>query len=191
MSSLKIYKVILVLIISLLLFNNINAKERNKELDSLFTQLKTDDYIIALKTEKKIWKIWSTHPSNDRKGLRLTDMLAQGDLLITKKDFNKAIDIFSLIISIDSKWAEAWNKRASVLYLSGRYEDSIKDIEKVLQLEPRHFGALSGFGLNQIELKNYKAALKIYQEVQNIYPAMDAPKKMIPVLKELISGEKI
>ena len=184
-------KIIFIVIISFLLFNNTNAEEKNNELDSLFTQLKTDDYVIASKTEKKIWKIWSTHPSNDRKGFRLTDMLAQGDLLITKKDFNKAIDIFSLIISIDSNWAEAWNKRATVLYLSGRYEDSIKDIEKVLQLEPRHFGALSGFSLNQIELKNYKAALKSYQEVQKIYPTMKAPKKMIPMLKELISGQKI
>ena len=183
--------IFIVIISSLLFFNNTNAEEKNNELDSLFTQLKTDDYIIASKTEKKIWKIWSTHPSNDRKGFRLTDMLAQGDLLITKKDFNKAIDIFSLIISIDSNWAEAWNKRATVLYLSGRYEDSIKDIEKVLQLEPRHFGALSGFSLNQIELKNYKAALKSYQEVQKIYPTMKAPKKMIPMLKELISGQKI
>ena len=183
--------IFIVIISSLLFFNNTNAEEKNNELDSLFTQLKTDDYIIALKIEKKIWKIWSTHPSNDRKGFRLTDMLAQGDLLITEKDFNKAIDIFSLIISIDSNWAEAWNKRATVLYLSGRYEDSIKDIEKVLQLEPRHFGALSGFSLNQIELKNYKAALKSYQEVQKIYPSMDTPKKMIPILKELISGQKI
>ena len=187
----QINKAILIVIISFSLFNSINAKEKNKELDSLFNQLKTNDLVIALKTEKKIWKIWSTHPSNDRKGSRLTDMLAQGDLLITKKDFNKAIDIFSLIISIDSNWAEAWNKRATVLYLSGRYEDSIKDIKKVLQIEPRHFGALSGFGLNQIELKNYKAALKSYQEVQKIYPSMDAPKKMIPMLKELISGQKI
>ena len=61
----------------------------------------------------------------------------------------------------------------------------------MLQLEPRHFGALSGLGLNQIELKNYKAALKSYQEVQKIYPTMNAPKKMIPMLKDLISGQKI
>ena len=183
--------IFIVIISSLLFFNNTNAEEKNNELDSLFTQLKTDDYIIASKTEKKIWKIWSTHPSNDRKGFRLTDMLAQGDLLITKKDFNKAIDIFSLIISIDSNWAEAWNKRATVLYLSGRYEDSIKDIKKVLQIEPRHFGALSGFGLNQIEFKKYKAALKSYQELQNIYPTMKTAKKMILILKELISGQNI
>ena len=47
MSNLKIYKVILVLIFSSLIFNTIHAEERNKELDSLFDQLKTDDYTIA------------------------------------------------------------------------------------------------------------------------------------------------
>ena len=118
-------------------------------------------------------------------------MLAQGELLIIKKDFIKAIEIFSLIISIDSSWAEAWNKRATAFYLSGKYEDSIRDLEKVLQLEPRHYGALSGFGLNQIELKNYKAALRSYQEAQKIYPTMKAAKKMIPIIKRLISDQKI
>ncbi len=63
-------KIIFIVIINSLFFCNINAEEKNKELDALFTQLKTNDHIIALKTEKKIWKIWSTHPSNDRKGFR-------------------------------------------------------------------------------------------------------------------------
>ena len=183
-------RVILIIIINLFVFSNINAGE-NEELDNLFNQLKTNDPVKALKTEGKIWKIWSTHPLTDRKGYRLTNMLAQGDLLIKQKDFEKAISIFSLIISIDSNWAEAWNKRATVLYLSGRYEDSIEDIKKTLQLEPRHFGALSGLGLNQIELKNYRAALKSYQEVQKIYPAMEVANEMIPMLKELIDGQKI
>ena len=94
------------------------------------------------------------------------------------------------MIDLDPNWAEACNKRATVFYLIGKYEDSIKDIEKVLRLEPRHFGALSGLGLNQLELKNYKIALKSYQEAQKIHPNMDAPKKMIPISMELIDGQK-
>ena len=187
----QINRATLIVIVSFSLFNGINAEEKNKELDSLFNQLKTNDLVIALKTEKKIWKIWSIHSSIDRKGHRLTNLLAQGDHFARERNFSKAIDIFSLIISIDSNWAEAWNKRGKVLYLSGRYENSIKDIEKVLQLEPRHFGALSVLGLNQIELKKYKAALKSYQEAQKIYPTMKTAKKMIIILKELISGQKI
>lgn len=183
-------KIVFIIVLNLVIFNNIFAKERNSELNDLFTQLQTKNSSIALKIEKKIWKIWSTHKSKDRKGYRLTDMLAQGELMIIKKNLNEAINIFSLIISIDSEWAEAWNKRATALYLSGRYEDSINDIKKTLQLEPRHFGAITGLGLNQIELKNYRNALKSYQEAQNIYPTMEAAKKMIPLINELIKGQK-
>ena len=64
-----------------------------------------------------------------------------------------------------------------------------KDINEVLKLEKRHFGALSGQGLVQTELKNYEKAINSYKEVQKIYPSMQAPKIMIPRLKELIKGE--
>ena len=182
-------KVFLILIFTLI-FNNTFAEERNLQLDKLFNQLQTNDHKSALKIEKKIWKIWSIHPAKDRKGYRLTDMLSQGELMIIKKDLNNAIQIFSLIISLDPSWAEAWNKRATALYLSGKYEDSINDIKKVLEIEPRHFGAISGLSLNQIELKNYEQALRSYKEALKIYPTMEVARKMIPLLKDLIKGQK-
>ena len=49
--------------------------------------------------------------------------------------------------------------------------------------------ALSGQGLVQTELKNYEKANNSYIQVQKIYPAMQAPKLMIPRLKELIKGQ--
>ena len=48
----------------------------------------------------------------------------------------------------------------------------------MLKLEKRHFGALSGQGLVQTELKNYQKAIDSYKEVQKIYPSMKAPKVM-------------
>ena len=71
----------------------------------------------------------------------------------------------------------------------GRYQESQEDINEVLKLEKRHFGALSGQGLVQTELKNYEKAVNSYIEVQKIYPSMQAPKVMIPRLKELIKGQ--
>ena len=73
----------------------------------------------------------------------------------------------------------------------GRYQESQADINEVLKLEKRHFGALSGQGLVQTELKNYEKAINSYIEVQKIYPSMQAPKVMIPQLKELIKSESI
>ena len=171
-------------------FSIANSQERETKLNELFNQLKNNnDVTLAFEVEKKIWEIWSIHPSNNRKGYRLTELLAQGSLLIAKQELNKAYEIFSQIILADPNWPEAWNKRATVLYMLGRYQESQEDINEVLKLEKRHFGALSGQGLVQTELKNYEKAINSYIEVQKIYPAMQAPKVMIPRLKELIKGQ--
>ena len=146
---------------------------------------------ILIEIENKIWKIWSTHPSKDRKGYRLTYLLDQGSLMMAKEELDGAYEIFSQIILADPTWSEAWNKRATVLYMLGRYEQSQNDINEVLKLEERHFGALSGQGLVQTELKNYEKAINSYKEVEKIYPSMQAAKVMIPHLKELIKNQSI
>ena len=182
--------ILIVLFLSLLFFTNTNSEERELELNQLFNQLKNNSNTsMAFEIEKKIWKIWSIHPSNDRRGYRLSELLAQGSFLIAEKELNKAYEIFSQIILVDPNWAEAWNKRATVLYMLGRYQESQEDIDEVLKLEKRHFGALSGQGLVQTELKNYDKAINSYKEVQKIYPSMQAPKLMIPKLEELIKGQ--
>ena len=187
-----IKKILVVLILNLMFFSNTNSEERNLELNKLFNHLKNNSNVsMAFEVEKKIWEIWSIHPSNNRKGYRLTELLAKGSFLMSQQEFNKAYQIFTQIILADPSWFEAWNKRATVLYMMGKYEDSQKDINQVLKLEKRHFGALSGQGLVQTELKNYEKAINSYLEVQKIYPSMEAAKVMIPHLKELIKGQSI
>ena len=185
-------KLLGIVALSLLFFNSVNAEERKVELDKLFAQLKnTKNLPTAQIVENKIWKIWESHPSNDRKGYRLTELLDQGSLFIDRREFKKAYEIFSQIITADPKWSEAWNKRATVLYLMKKYQSSLDDINITLALEPRHFGALTGQALNYIELKQYEKAIKSYKDAQKIYPIIDAAKKMIPQLQELINDQTV
>ena len=173
-------------------FNNANAEDRKNELDKLFAQLKNAKNLSSAQIiESKILKIWSIHPSDDRRGFRLTELLFQGSVLINKKEFKKAYELFTKVITVESDWAEAWNKRATVLYLMKQYESSLADIEITLVLEPRHFGALSGQALNYIELNLYEKAIKSYKSAQKIYPLLDSAKKMIPELQELINNQSI
>ena len=181
-----------VLILSLLFFSNINAEERNNKLEKLFAQLKsTKDLSSAQIIEKEIWEIWSIHPSDDRRGFRLTELLIQGTRLMKMRELDKAYEVFTKIISVESDWAEAWNKRATVLYLMKQYESSLADIKITLVLEPRHFGALSGQALNYIELNLYEKAIESYKAAQKIYPIIDGAKKMIPQLNELIKDQVV
>ena len=157
----------LFLFIFLINFNLSFANDREIELNKLFIELKTNDVSTSLRIEQKIWELWSTHP-NDKK---LTEMLAKGSNLVNDQNFDEAIVIFSKVIKLDPNWAEAWNKRATVLYLIGKFKESQNDINKVLALENRHFGALAGQGLVNIKLKNYEKAINSYKIVQEIYPA--------------------
>ena len=111
--------------------------------------------MTAKKIEGKIWKLWTTHPSEDS----LTNLLAKGSEYMAQNQLTSAHNVFSKAIELDPNWAEAWNKRATVLYLMGNLELSQSDIDMVLKLEKRHFGALSGQGLVQTAMKNYQKAI--------------------------------
>ena len=181
-------KKIFIIIISILInTNSLHADDRNSELNLLFNELKIKDQSSSFKIEQKIWKIWSTHPSNDE----LTSMLSVGSDFVNDNQYPKAVEIFTKVINLDPSWAEAWNKRATVLYMMGEFEKSQKDIDEVLKLEKRHFGALAGQGLVNIKLENYEKAIMSYEEAMKIYPSMNSPKIMIKELKELIKNQSI
>ena len=161
---------------------------QRKQIDNLFDQLKTTtNYDDSKKIESKIWELWITHPSEDS----LTALLADGSFYMSQNKLESAYKTFTKTIELDSNWAEAWNKRATVLYLMGKYELSQADIDKVLELEKRHFGALSGQGLVQTALNNYQKAIDSYIEAHKVHPNMKSPLIMIKKLKKQILKESI
>ena len=171
----------------LLIINQTFADDRKDELNKLFRELKIKNSDKTFEIEQKIWKIWSTHPEKND----LTSLLAEGSNLVNQNKLNEAEAIFTKVIKLDPNWAEAWNKRATVLYLLGEFQKSQNDIDKVLKLEERHFGALAGQGLVNIQLKNYEKAIMSYEKAQKIYPTMKSPKIMIKEIKELIKQQSI
>ena len=163
------------------------AEDQNIELDRLFLELKKNIPSKSLNIEQQIWLLWSTHPSDEK----LTSLLDEGSRLVQDQKLYKAISIFTDAIELDPTWAEAWNKRATVFYMVGEFQKSQNDIDKVLVLEQRHFGALAGQGLVNIQLKNYEKAIKSYEKAQEIYPAMRSPKIMIKQIEELMKQQTI
>ena len=177
----------IIFIFILFSLTSLKAQDRDLQLNKLFNKLKINNTTLIYEVEQKIWKIWSTHPNNQK----LTERLAEGSELVRNKQLLQAINIFTEVIDLDPKWAEAWNKRATVLYMMGDYEGSQKDIDKVLKLEKRHFGALAGQGLVNIQLKNYEKAIMSYKKAQEIYPSMQSPDIMIKQIENLIKQELI
>ena len=180
-------KKILAIIILLLSTTVLSANERETQLDKLFNELKKNISSSSPRIAEQIWTLWSTHPTDEK----LTSILDEGSRLVQDQKLVKAIDIFTDAIEMDPTWAEAWNKRATVYYMVGEFQKSQDDIDKVLELENRHFGALAGQGMVNIQLKNYDKAKLSYQKAQEIYPAMKSSKVMIEQIEELIKRQSI
>tara|TARA_B100000282_G_scaffold275333_1_gene232605 strand:+ start:455 stop:1003 length:549 start_codon:yes stop_codon:yes gene_type:complete len=179
----------ILLVIFYYLFSQVSsfANERETKLNQLFNELKTNKSKVAFIVEQEIWALWSTHPTDEK----LTARLEQGSQFVRDQNYLKAKDIFTEVINLDQTWAEAWNKRATVLYLLGNFEESQKDIDKVLELESRHFGALAGQGLVNIHLKNYEKAILSYEKALKIYPSMKSPSVMINQIQKMIKKDSI
>ena len=180
-------KKILTIIILIFSTTTLSANDRDIELNKLFLELKKDIPSLSSRIAQQIWMLWSTHPTDQK----LTSLLDEGSRLVQDQQYNRAIDVFTEAIELDPTWAEAWNKRATVYYIVGEFQKSQEDIDKVLELEERHFGALAGQGMVNIQLKNYDKAKRSYQKAQEIYPAMKSSKVMIEQIEELIKRQSI
>ena len=180
-------KKFLVIIFLILSTAVLSANERDDQLDKLFNELKKNISSSSSIIAKQIWTLWSTHPTDQK----LTSMLDEGSRLVQDQKLNRAIKVFTEVIEMDPSWPEAWNKRATVYYMIGEFQKSQNDIDKVLELEERHFGALAGQGMVNIQLKNYEKAKRSYQKAEEIYPAMKSSKIMIKQIEELIKKQSI
>jgi tetratricopeptide (TPR) repeat protein len=163
------------------------ADQTDKRLPELFSQLKqASSPEAASAVEAKIWDIWieAGDPVIDK-------MMAEGSMAMTAADFQTALDLFSAIIEKKPKFAEGWNKRATLYYVVGEYEKSLADINHVLELEPRHIGALSGLGLVNIQLGHDEAAADAFQRVLDIDPQNVGAKANLAVVNDRLKRQAI
>jgi len=182
----KFDKIILVILHISIFFSSAQSSQENI-LNSLFSQLeKVNNSKSAALLEKKIWSIWNEHPTNNK----LTERLEFGTELMQYGDYSYALKVFDNIIVSDPKWSEAWNKRATVYFLMSQFTDSLVDIDKVLNIEPRHFGALSGQARIFIKLQKYEEAIKSIERALKFYPSFKSGD-MIPEIERLIREESI
>ena len=115
--------------------------------------------------------------------------MATGLSAMNAGDYRVALEAFGQLVEAKPAFAEGWNKRATLLYLLGRYQASVADIAKVLALEPRHFGALSGLALCDQQLGKDADALQVLRRTAAVFPEMPGLKERIKELTKKVEGE--
>jgi len=160
------------------------ADQNDPRLEGLFYRLKTaSSPTEAKQAESEIWQIWSEALDEDSNILML-----RGLVHMKRSEYGPALEAFADLAAKAPKFAEAWNKKATVEFLLDDYESSVRDIERTLALEPRHFGALAGLGQIYLALDRKAAALKSFEAALAINPNLESLRATVESLRKEIGG---
>ena len=108
-----------------------------------------------------------------------------------EQKFDIALDFLDQVVTMRPDFAEGWNRRATVHFMMKNFAKSMADIGQTLELEPRHFGALSGMALIFKARGSKQMAFNAYQRVLDIYPMMRDAQNEVATLSEELAGEAI
>jgi tetratricopeptide (TPR) repeat protein len=152
----------------------------------LFKRLREDDSPFVREfAERGLRLLWSRSGDAD-----IDRLLAQGSEHMQAQRYKEAIDAFSQVIRRKPAFAEGWNLRATVYYLAGEYQRSIADCDEVLKRNPRHFGALAGYGQIYYKLEQYEKALEFWRRALEVNPNMLGVEMNIKGVEDLLQQKR-
>lgn len=147
----------------------------------LVQALRDRDGVVRALAESALWQVWSRSGDPEVDGL-----FAAGLEHMSQRAGQAAIDTFTRIIETKPDFAEGWNKRATVYYLVGEYEKSLKDCDEVMKRNPVHFGALAGYGQIYLRLSQPEKALVYFERALAVNPNLEQVERMVQQLKSLL-----
>ncbi len=162
-------------------------KGRQKVLDDLFDRLaKAQDDREAKGVSGAIERVWM-HSGSDTADL----LMGRAMQALKRKDYALSQELLNAVVEIEPDWAEAWNKRATVRYLADDAMGSMQDIARVIKLEPRHFGALSGMGFILQRSGFDQRALEAFRKALEISPQQEEIRRLVEKLTLSVEGQGI
>lgn len=147
---------------------------RDAVLREAFLQLRqTASAIEAERLDQMIWQRWG-----DAGTRQARQLLNEASKALALGDVEPAIELLDRAVAQNPAFAEAWNRRATVFFMIGRHAESIADIERVLVLEPRHYGALAGLGQILLRLDEPDGALVAFEAALAINPHLGRIRRL-------------
>ena len=167
-----------------LMVSSAGADQMDPRLPDLFEQLRNSgEPMVARNAEQQIWRIWMSSGSGDIDGI-----MREGIEAMQSGRFGDAIGHFDRIVKMAPEFAEGWNKRATAYYLTDDLSESVRDIQRTLELEPRHFGAISGMGLIFLKRGDPLGALDAFEAVLEIHPHSRGTRHRVELLRQELLG---
>tara|TARA_B000000475_G_C15951521_1_gene428998 strand:+ start:111 stop:638 length:528 start_codon:yes stop_codon:yes gene_type:complete len=171
------------LIILIILFSNFaQADQKDERLIELFDKLfLSTNNMEASKLLFNIWDIWSIADNQETQII-----FDEANQFMDVGELDNAIELLTKVVKQSPEFAEGWNKRATVYFLKGELNKSISDIEKTLNLEPRHFGALDGLAEIYLMQDDLVGAAVIYRRILEIIPSSKKSQDRLKLINDLL-----
>jgi len=151
----------------------------------LIGALSDRDEVVRTLAEHSVWQVWGRSGDAEADGL-----LQAGIEEMNRGDGPAAVETFTKAIQRKPDFAEAWNKRATVYFLMGEHEKSLKDCDEVMKRNPAHFGALAGYGQIYLQLDQPERALVYFRRALQVNPNMRGVQQIIPQLEQLLTERR-
>jgi tetratricopeptide (TPR) repeat protein len=139
--------------------------------------------VEASQIEELIWSVWMAHDDPDAE-----DALSRATQAIAARELEEAEAILDALVALHPDYAEAWNKRATLYFLQRRDEESVADIRRTLELEPRHFGAICGFGQICLRRHDRAGALFAFDAALRVNPHLGSIRAAVKELSDERTG---
>ncbi len=142
------------------------ASERAELHDRLFAALKrARNELEAQRVENEIWLFWSQGPDEEA-----TRQISEIFAARRAFDLEKALRIATGLTERLPDYAEGWNQKATVLFMQGKFDESLEAVERTLELEPKHFGSLAGKAVILIHQGRMALAQATLRQTVKIHP---------------------
>jgi len=161
------------------------TKGRMEDTPALISALRDEDELVRAIAEEAVWAVWSRSGN-----AQIDDLFKEGVAQMSGGRLHAAIATFTRIIERKPDFAEGWNKRATAYFLAGDYRRSLSDCDEVIKRNPLHFGALSGYGQNYLQLAEPEKALEYFRRALEINPNLDGVEGIVEKLESLIAQRR-
>jgi tetratricopeptide (TPR) repeat protein len=158
---------------------------RMADAPALVAALRDPDESVRATAEQALWIVWS------RSGNPQVDKLfAQGLEEMNSGRLDAGIATFTRVIETAPEFAEGWNKRATLYFITGEYKKSLADCDEVIKRNPAHFGALAGYGQIYLRLDDPEKALEYFRRALVVNPNMESVEAAVQVLERALAQRK-
>ncbi|MGB1236194.1 MAG: tetratricopeptide repeat protein, partial [Planktomarina sp.] len=97
-------------------------------------------------------------------------MLDDGMRMREQGDLDASEELLTRLVEYCPDYAEGFNQRAFTRYIAQDFEGAVPDLERTLELRPRHLGALSGKALTHSALNDLASAIPLLREMVRLNP---------------------